>query len=294
MTGHTDLDAVFDGLLAAAAEHDLIVFPNVPSLEVAPSAWWSEGGEEFVAVAARAGAVLLYLADVRLDAPAIEQLEDNLRAPGGTLDDGDLQTVAKARDRIGERTQVDTAFVVGGVIHYFTETADWWSQLESRESMTRSAERVLRREDQQRADRELEVLAARTEQLTEGLSEFRAFYSAVNDDERNTAAMEFDDQLRSLLDPTSRHKGAGWNARSLASAIMRSATQRVRIEVRPRLVEELRTRIAGLIAAYEHELGEAHTKDQKRRVARRAVEADLGFAAPALVDVVLAKAVASK
>lgn len=263
-----------------AAERDLAVYPTVPDGDSAPIAWWDGPGDEFVALAANVGSPMVYLADTRLEQPALEQLEDRMRADGASVEE-----LEGLRARRGERIALESAFVVGGVIHVWRVEADWWAQAVASGEIAGAADRLVRRADRQREEAEIEQLSVRTEALVAGLAEQRAFYSATNDEQRVAVASQYDEQLADLLGTAPGQIGRP--AVPLARAIVRQATARAKSEVRPRLVSELYERRDEIASRVAGQLAGMPNKEQRRRVVRRAVEEELGFGAPVVVDAIV-------
>ena len=283
-----DLGGLYEEIIAAAEEQRLTVFPGVPHGEIGYDVAWPGSTVEFVSFAAQVPARILYAEVFRLDAPSIEEVEDDLRGADDALAPDDAAAIASARRRLGDVVLVAAAFVVEGVRHHVDVEAIWWTELRDRVSITRFTESAVRSSARQQGHAELEAFGKRRAELVAALADLQPFYCAVNDDGRRRAAADHDADMRRFLDPGVRRDHALALGYSIALDIIRTAAEEARTEVKPRVIREALADMPARAQRYGDEFARLRTKEERRRRARTLLETELGFTTAELVDELVA------
>lgn len=284
VSGEQDLGGLYEEVVATAEQQGLVVFPGLPHSETGFEVDWPGTIRDFVAFAASIPIRVLYAQALQLDAPAIEEIEDELRDDAGELAPEDAAAIASARNRLRDVVLVGAAFAIEGIVHRVDVEARWWAELRDRVSISHFAESAVRSSARQHGRDELDAFGQRHEELVAKLAQLQPFYSAVNDDDRRRAAAEADDDMRRFLDPAIRRDANLGIGYSIALDIIRSAAGKVRTDVKPRIVRDALATMPERAARHANEFISLRTKDERRRRARALLEAELGFASAELVD----------
>jgi hypothetical protein len=131
----TALDGVVSQVLAASEAAGMTVIPAVPDTD-RDSGWLVELGpgqldvQAFLALAASAGARLLYLEESHLDPEndsVMADVDDQPTSPEARRLQAEIRDLSEQHQ--GDRSRVTVAFAAGWVLHLWRTQADWYSTL---------------------------------------------------------------------------------------------------------------------------------------------------------------------
>lgn len=330
------LDHLWEELTARLEKLDVPVFPAVPDTDCLSVADWpGTDWAAFVDLAIRVGAPVMYaqphrIAESQLTAltEAADALEaaaaaalDDADGADGVVDEPDVLLGAEARAqrwrsvasaaRVGAVAHIEVGFVVGGVLHLWSDETEEHSELvaageEAAETIAQLEESAADREAaairaargsaghgelwvSREAERLLRGLKPRIEEWAQQLVASEVFIGGSSQQVRWRLAAEVIPELGEWRELPDRRENPQSRARHWASGEACSRAEEVLPAVRDQRLSALRDRaqeVAGRVAS-DPDFAARRTKQVRRQYVRDLVTAELGFGSAELTDLLL-------